>query len=187
MRCRTAGRLMSRHLDQTLGPDELARFSRHLEHCERCRAAWVEMQRVHDLFRKPSLQQPPHGLVEGVLARLPEGRRAVVPLVPVWARTSLVAAAAMVVLLVGVVGLMVLLAVASGQGNVALFQQRGWSALAAVWGQFLQLLSAFGHVLGALWQALRWPWVPLLAVLVAGSVSLWVWLWRRHSRGSGLP
>jgi len=181
MRCRTADRLMSLQLDHALGVEELARLSRHLEQCARCRAHWASMQRANRLLQQAPWLEVPAGLPAKVLQRLPADRRAVVPAEPVWARASLVVMAAVALLLVALAGVGVLSGVAPGQSDWLLAQQGGRSVIVAVWESVILVLTALAQVGRAVWQGLRWPWAPILALVVGGAAYLWRWLWRRSS------
>jgi predicted anti-sigma-YlaC factor YlaD len=183
MRCRTASSLMSLQLDGGLPPRELARLSRHLERCARCRAMWVAMRSAHGVLERPPWCEPPPGLTERVLARLPSDRRGVVPLAPAWVRASRVVLAAMVLLFAGLIALTSLLG--PGQGDWGFFRQGGREAVGLGGESIGQLLAAFGHVISALWQGLRWPWLPLGGLVLVAAGALWLWIWRRSGTAIG--
>ncbi len=185
MRCRAASSLMSLQLDGGLPPQELARLSRHLERCARCRATWAAMRRAHDVLGRPQWLDPPAGLSARVLARLPADRRSLALPVPIWTRASQAVLAGMVLLFVGLAALTALLGLQPGQEDWLLLRQGGKEIAAAGWGDVPQLLGALGHVLGALWQGLRWPWLAVSGLAVAAAALLWVWLWRRSAPRSG--
>lgn len=189
MRCRTASRLMSLQMDGVLDPRQAADLAGHLRVCARCRATWASMQRLRALMSHPAWSEPRTDLVARVLVRLPADRRAaVVPAaMPVWNRAGMVVLATMAVLLAAGIGAVIALGLGPEPDKWALLVQSGRGIITAAGKSVGQLVEALGVLASALWQALRWPWLPLLgsaAALAAGLLYLW---WRRsndlaHSR-----
>jgi hypothetical protein len=84
---------------------------------------------------------------------------------------------AMTLLLLGV-GAVLLLAVGAVPSDWAAMGQGGQAALSAAWEAARGIIVALGHVLEALWLALRWPWA--LIVLGAGVAAALAVGWLYH-------
>lgn len=181
MRCRTARQLMERRLDGHLGPVESARLRRHLQRCADCRAIETALRRADRLLSQSPQAAPPPDLVPQVLEQLPESRRAIVPPAPVWVRASMVVTASLALLLAGVVVIGLLIGLSPEAQEWALIREGGRSAISSGWHSVRSLFGAWGHVLGALWQALRWPWLGIVLTLGVAAVAIWGWLWRRSA------
>jgi len=184
MRCRHADRLMSLQLDGAIRPADAQRLSAHLARCARCQGVWATLRQADGLFSSPPLPEPAPDLTARVLARLPAERRAVIPPAPAWTRASVIVAAALGLVLLGVTGALVLTGVAVGTGDWTAAQQGGRSVVAAAWSGLQAVGSALRDVVWVLWRAFRWPWLPVAGgvALVAGVV--WGWLWARGGRAN---
>ncbi len=64
--------LMSRYLDDDLGPDEQEAFTLHIRDCAACRMELEEIQAVDALFASAERYTAPNGFATRVLARLEE-------------------------------------------------------------------------------------------------------------------
>lgn len=181
MRCRTAQQLMSLQIDGLLAGEQAVRLERHLQGCSRCRVAWSSLQQVHGLFSRRPWPEPPPDLPARVVARLPASRRAVVPAAaPVWTRATMVVVAAMVVLFLGLVGAVSFLGLGPLPEDWALVERGGSGVMVAAWATCRQVVEALWRVVGASWEALRWPYLPLLAGGVALSLGAAWLLWRQY-------
>ena len=182
MRCRHADRLMSLQLDGAIRPEQARRLAEHLARCPRCQAAWKAMSRAEGMFSQKPWSEPAPDLTERVLARLPAGRRAVVPPAPAWIRATSIVVAALFLVLVGMAGALALTGAAVGYRDLGPLQQSGQAILAAGWNTLRYLGAALGKVLAALWEALRWPWLPIGGAVALVAGGLWGWLWARSRR-----
>ncbi len=99
------------------------RLGRHIASCEDCRRKVALLQRTDELASRALPEEPPAGIWEGVAARLePRRRRMSAPLIPVFARGGVLAAAT---LLVAVVVLLQVRPVSQdGQDEMALLAER---------------------------------------------------------------
>jgi predicted anti-sigma-YlaC factor YlaD len=170
---------MSLQLDGAIRPEQAKRLSEHLKQCPRCQAAWAAMHRAHGLLGQRSWTEPTPELAARVLARLPRGRRAVIPPAPAWSRATVVVVVALVFVLVGVTGALLLTGAALGDGAWAALEQGGRSVLVAGWDSLGHLWAALTGVVGALWEALRWPWLPIAVAVAVVAGLAWGWLWIR--------
>lgn len=181
MHCRSAGRMMSLRLDGVLAPDQEVQLARHLEHCPRCRATWAAMQELESRLRSAPWVEPRPGLAGRVLARLPAGRRSVVPALLPWPRPGVAVLAAMALLVLGLMALALVLEMAPGRGGWPRIPQEVQNTVLALWNGLLYLLATSGMLARTLWHVLAWPWLPILLLLAASALLSCLWLWR-HSR-----
>ncbi len=184
MRCGEADRLMSRQLEGALSPRDEARLSQHLATCARCRALDVALRRAVGLVERPAWPAAVPDVTARVLSRLPSDRRAVVPPAPAWTRASALVTAALVVLCAGLVGAALLGGALLESAPLSLVGQGGRDVALAGWDGLLHVQRALGVVGGALWQALRWPWLAVVGAGVAVAGAVWVWLWQHSLRGA---
>lgn len=183
MRCGEADRLMSRQLEEALSPRDAARLSQHLENCARCRALDAAMRRAAGLIERPAWPATVPDVTTRVLSRLPADRRAVVPAAPTWARASVLVTAVLVLVCAVLVGVAFLGRPILESASLALVGQGGRDVVLAGGGGLLHLQRALGVVAGALWQALRWPWLAVAGAGAAAAGAVWLWLWQRSLRG----
>jgi len=169
---------MSLHIDGLLAPETKDSFSQHIAGCARCRATWATMQQTEQILLAASCAEPPPGLVQGMLERLPDRRQAVITPAPVWARAGVLVTAAISVLLVGLSGAALLVGWSAGPEELVRFEESGRNVIASGWNSAVALFQAFAHILQGLWQALRWPWIPLFVLVITVAVVLWGWIWR---------
>jgi anti-sigma factor RsiW len=73
MKCSQMKELISRYVDDDLGPDEQEAFTLHIRDCAGCRTVLEEIQAVDTLFDSAERLTAPYGFATRVLARL-EGR-----------------------------------------------------------------------------------------------------------------
>lgn len=182
MRCGHADRLMSMELDRPLQPEQAERLAAHLAQCARCRAARSALHRAEGLFGAHPWTAPDADLPARVLAQLPHGRRAVIPVAPSWTRASSIVVAALVLVLLGVSGAVLLTGGALQYGAWPMVHESGWSAIAAGWDSLRDFVSALGAAAAAVWQMLRWPWAPIGGAVVLLVGAVWGWLWARSGR-----
>jgi anti-sigma factor RsiW len=178
MRCRTARQLMSLHIDGLLEPETQELFSQHIAGCARCRATWAAMQQAEEALLAASCAEPPPGLVRNILERLPDRRKAVITPTPVWTRAGILVTAAISVLLVGLSSAALLVGRSTNSEEWVRFEESGRNVIASGWSSLVVLFQAFAHMLQGLWQALRWPWIPLSVLIITVALVLWGWIWR---------
>jgi anti-sigma factor RsiW len=169
-------------LEHPLRPEQAKRLADHLSRCARCRAVHSALHQADDLFGEHRWSEPEPDLTARVLARLPHGRRAVIPSTPAWTRASTIVVAALAVVLLGVSALVLLAGTALGYGGWPLVQESGRSLIAAGWEGLSDFVSALGTAAAGLWQVLRWPWVPIAATIIVVCGGVWGWLWVRSGR-----
>ena len=182
MHCRSAGRLMSLRLDAALTPDQEAQLEGHLERCPRCRSTWAAMQEVESRLRSAPWAEPRPGLAGRVLARLPEGRRSVVPALLPWPRAGAAALVALALLMLGLVAVALWLGVTPAQGGWMRVAQEVQNTALALWNGLLYLLAASGMLLRTLGRTLAWPWLPVLLLLALSALLVGLWFGRSGKR-----
>ncbi|MBN1484451.1 MAG: hypothetical protein JXA37_06985 [Chloroflexia bacterium] len=169
---------MSEKIAGSLKEREAAQLARHLEQCARCRATWQSVEQVEQLLQSAPVVDPPPGLTQSVLEQLDDVQSPTARPLSIWARAGILVTAALALMLIGSTALVLSLGRNLAQANWMPFQKGGQQALAAVWDSVRQIFRAFGPIVQASWQALRWPWIPLFVLLVVILALLWSWFWR---------
>ena len=72
MKCSQIKELISRYVDDDLGPDEQETFTLHVRDCADCRKELEEIQAIHTLFASAERFAAPHGFATRVVAHLEE-------------------------------------------------------------------------------------------------------------------
>jgi anti-sigma factor RsiW len=105
MKCSRIIKLISRYVDDDLGPNEKKAFTLHIRACSGCRQVLEETRAAHELFTSAERFEAPHGFTKRVLANLeakePSWLWGLFTVRPFFLRTAEVAFA-LVVLLVGI-------------------------------------------------------------------------------------
>ncbi len=72
MKCSQIKKMISRYIDDDLGPEEKRLFELHAQNCSGCRKELEETQAGHELFTSAERFPAPHGLTTRVMANLEE-------------------------------------------------------------------------------------------------------------------
>jgi anti-sigma factor RsiW len=70
MKCPQIERMISRYVDNDLGPEEKRLFELHIQECSGCRKELEEVQAVHELFSSAEMFPAPYGFTTRVMANL---------------------------------------------------------------------------------------------------------------------
>ena len=70
MKCSQIEKMISRYVDNDLGPEEKRLFELHIQECSGCRKELEEVQAVHELFSSAERFQAPYGFFTRVMANL---------------------------------------------------------------------------------------------------------------------
>lgn len=113
MKCRQVRRLISRYVDEELGPDEKRDFDQHIQGCASCREELEQTLALHRMFASAERYPAPYGFATRVMANLQEKEgsrlRGLVPVRPLFLRAAQVAVA-LVIMTIGIVSGNLLLA-----------------------------------------------------------------------------
>lgn len=101
MRCSQAVKQLSAYLDGELGGAARERLSTHLASCGTCRAALLQLERVHGLFAQAERYAPPPWLAQRVAAAVRERGALRRPLFPIALRLTAQAVALAAVIAIG--------------------------------------------------------------------------------------
>jgi anti-sigma factor RsiW len=70
MKCSQITKMISRHIDNDLGPEEKRLFQLHLQDCPGCKHELEEVLAVHELFASAERFPAPYGFTTRVMANL---------------------------------------------------------------------------------------------------------------------
>jgi anti-sigma factor RsiW len=72
MKCSQITKMISRYIDDDLGPEKKRLFELHAQNCSGCRKELEEIRAVHELFTSAERFPAPHGFTTRVMADLEE-------------------------------------------------------------------------------------------------------------------
>jgi anti-sigma factor RsiW len=70
MKCSQITKMVSRYIDNDLGPEEKRPFELHIQDCAGCRKELEEIRAVHELFASAEKFPAPHGFTTRVMANV---------------------------------------------------------------------------------------------------------------------
>lgn len=103
MKCSRITKMISRYVDDDLGPDEKKLFEFHIRDCSSCAKELEEMRAVHQLFASTERFEAPYGFATRVMANVeakePSRLRGLFTVRPLFLRAVEVAFALVVVII----------------------------------------------------------------------------------------